>query len=125
MVKEEMLRAGPRYDKTLNLVFPNKIGKPMDPSDMTGRFKDLVIRTGFPRVRFHDLRHSHATMLLKQGIHPKIVQERLGHQTIGMAMDKYSHVIKGMQREAVDKLNKYLKNKNGTKTAPTDKKGRR
>lgn len=123
MLADEKFQAGPKYDKTLNLVFPNTIGKPLDPSDMTGRFKSLTVKAGFPKVRFHDLRHTHATMLLKQGVHPKIVQERLGHQTIGMTMDKYSHVVKGMQKEAVDKINEYLKNKNGTKTAPGEEKG--
>ena len=57
-------------------------------------------------------------MLLEQGIHPKIVQERLGHQTIGITMDTYTHVIKGLQKEAVEKMNEHLKNKkrhqNGT-----------
>ena len=111
MLADEKLEAGNNYDKNFNLVFPNTIGRPLDPSDMTGRFKELAVKAGFPKIRFHDLRHTHATMLLKQGTHPKIVQERLGHQTIGMTMDKYSHVTKGMQKEAVDKLNEFLKDK--------------
>jgi integrase len=59
---------------------------------------------GFPRVRFHDLRHTHATQLLASGVHPKVVQERLGHSTIAITMDIYSHVTPGMQSEAVAKL---------------------
>ncbi|MGB8628884.1 MAG: tyrosine-type recombinase/integrase [Xanthobacteraceae bacterium] len=58
----------------------------------------------FPRIRFHDLRHSHATQLLASGVHPKIVQERLGHSTIAVTMDIYSHVTPGLQGEAVAKL---------------------
>jgi len=89
---------------------------------MTRRFKALAREAGFPKIRFHDLRHTHATMLLKQGIHPKIVQERLGHQTIGITMDTYTHVIKGLQREAVEKMNEYLKNKNGHQMGTNEQK---
>jgi len=53
-----------------------------------------------PLIRFHDLRHTNATLMLKKGIHPKIASERLGHSSIGITMDIYSHVLKGMQKEA-------------------------
>ena len=62
------------------------------------RFKDL------PRVRFHDLRHSHATQLLSSGVHPKIASERLGHASVGITLDLYSHVTDTMQGEAAAKL---------------------
>ena len=55
-------------------------------------------------VRFHDLRHSHATHLLSAGVHPKIAQERLGHSSVGITLDTYSHVVPGMQQEAVAKV---------------------
>jgi integrase len=55
---------------------------------------------GLPRIRFHDLRHSHATLLLAQGVHPKVVQERLGHAGVGITLDTYSHVLPGMQDQA-------------------------
>jgi len=58
----------------------------------------------FPRVRFHDLRHSHATQLLLAGVHPKIAQERLGHSTISVTLDLYSHVTETMQEDAAAKL---------------------
>jgi integrase len=61
-------------------------------------------KAGVPRVRFHDLRHSHATQLLAQGVHPKIVQERLGHSTITVTMDLYSHVTETMQSDAAARL---------------------
>ncbi len=61
-----------------------------------------------PRVRFHGLRHTHATSLLKLNIHPKIVSERLGHASIGITQDIYSHVLPGMQRDAADKLDDVL-----------------
>ncbi|MDD5476301.1 MAG: tyrosine-type recombinase/integrase [Syntrophales bacterium] len=124
MIREEKVKAGPKYDRKSALVFPNKYGKPLDPSDMTRRFKRLVVKAGFPDVRFHDLRHTHATLLLKAGVHPKVVQERLGHQTIGITMDTYTHVLRGMQREAVDKLNEYLLKKNGHQMGTFEEKGR-
>lgn len=64
-------------------------------------FHRLLERAGLPRIRFHDLRHCHATLLLQQGVHPKVVQERLGHANISMTLDTYSHVVPGMQEEAV------------------------
>jgi integrase len=63
-------------------------------------FVALVRRTDVPIVRFHDLRHTHATQLLREGVHPKIVSERLGHSTVGITLDVYSHVLPGMQEEA-------------------------
>jgi integrase len=60
-------------------------------------------------VRFHDLRHTHATLLLRQGVHPKIVSERLGHSTVGITLDTYSHVLPGMQEEAARKLDLALR----------------
>lgn len=113
---EEKLSAYEYED--MDLVFPNLVGRPYNPSDLTGRFKEEVKKAGFD-IRFHDLRHTFATMMLKLGVHPKIVQEILGHETIGITMDTYSHVIKGMQQEAVTKANDFLKSKwhqNGTKT---------
>jgi integrase len=78
-------------------------GEPKQPASLTHEFTYLVGRIGrdFPRIRFHD---SHATQLLASGVHPKIVQERLGHSTIAVTMDIYSHVTPGMQSEAVAKL---------------------
>jgi Phage integrase family len=68
---------------------------------MSSEWRFLVIRSGLPHVRFHDLRHAHATLLLCQGgVHPKVVSERLGHATVGITLDIYSHVIPGMQEEA-------------------------
>ena len=61
---------------------------------------DFVAESKLPRIRFHDLRHCHATVMLKSNIHPKIVSERLGHSRVALTMDVYSHVIPGMQQEA-------------------------
>ncbi|OYV96223.1 MAG: hypothetical protein B7Z73_01085 [Planctomycetia bacterium 21-64-5] len=64
----------------------------------------MLMRAGLPAIRFHDLRHTAATLLLAEGVHPKVVQERLGHSQISITLDTYSHVLEGMQREASDKL---------------------
>lgn len=71
----------------------------------------LVRRNGLAGTRLHDIRHSHASLLLKQGIHPKIVQERLGHATISTTLDLYSHVAPGLQAAAAAKFDEILKPK--------------
>jgi integrase len=57
-----------------------------------------------PRIRFHDLRHTHATQLLSNGVHPKMAEERLGHSSVGITLDLYSHVLPGMQEDAAAKV---------------------
>ncbi len=87
------------------LVCARADGEPKQPASLTHEFTYLVGRLrDFPRARFHDLRHTHATQLLASGVHPKVVQERLGHSTIAVTMDIYSHVTATMQSEAVAKL---------------------
>jgi integrase len=82
-------------------------GSPVNPDSMSSAWRFLVLRAGLPHVRFHDLRHAHATLLLCQGVHPKVVSERLGHATVGITLDTYSHVLPSMQSEAaaaIDRL---------------------
>lgn len=88
-----------------DLIFCKDDGSPFDPSVISHRFGSLVKKVGFPGLRFHDLRHTHATLLLSQGVHPKIVQERLGHRSITLTLDTYSHVLPGLQEEAMKKFN--------------------
>jgi integrase len=77
----------------------------LQPTSLTHQFNYLIGRAkDLPRLRFHDLRHSHATQLLIEGIHPKIVQERLGHSTIAITLDLYSHVIGTLQEDAAARL---------------------
>lgn len=94
-----------RYENH-ELVICNDNGSYKDPSYFSYKvFKRLLAKSGIPpNVRFHDLRHTHATWLLEKGVHPKVVAERLGHSSIRITLDTYSHVIKGMQHVAVDKL---------------------
>jgi integrase len=80
-------------------------GAPLQPQSLTHQFTRLVSRiTDLPRVRFHDLRHSHATQLLLAGVHPKVAQERLGHASITTTIDLYSHVTETMQGDAAVRL---------------------
>ena len=83
-----------------NYVFCHPNGGPLSPDTVTHAFNRLVKRTEIPHVRFHDLRHTHATLMLKQGVNPKIVCERLGHSSVTITMDTYSHVLPGMQEQA-------------------------
>jgi integrase len=72
----------------------------VNPANLSAAWPKFLRRAGLPHVRFHDLRHAHATLMLMQGVHPKIVSERLGHASIGITLDTYSHVLPGMQAEA-------------------------
>ena len=105
---EEELKAGPAW-KDNDLVFSSKVGGHLHTSRILfAQFKQLLREAGLPDIRFHDLRHSSATMLLSLGVHPKVVQEILGHSQISMTMDIYSHVLPTMQQEAIGKLNNVL-----------------
>jgi integrase len=80
-------------------------GQPLQPQSLTHQFTRLINRVkDMPRIRFHDLRHSHATQLLLAGVHPKVAQERLGHATITTTLDLYSHVTDTMQSDAANRL---------------------
>lgn len=94
--------------KENDMIFPSSTGTPMDPSNLYHNFKRLLIKAELPDVRFHDLRHTAATLMLQQGIHPKVVQERLGHSDISLTLNTYSHVLPGMQDEAAGKLDELL-----------------
>jgi integrase len=90
-------------------VFCTPNGNPIRRSHFNAyTFKPFLARAGLPDIRFHDLRHTSATLLLSAGVHPKVVQERLGHAQIGVTLDTYSHVLPGMQREAAAKFDEML-----------------
>jgi integrase len=104
---EERLRLGTEWEDQ-GLVFPNVTGGPQDPGTMSTRFKDVLTRLDLPAVRFHDLRHTAASLLLSAGTHPKVVSEMLGHSTIVLTLDTYSHVIPVMHSEAADTMERLL-----------------
>ena len=83
-------------------------GKPIHPRNLVRKFKQLIQKAELKEIAFHDLRHTNATLLMKQGVNPKIVSERLGHANVGITLDIYSHVDLEMQRESVIKLQEIL-----------------
>src|SRR5258708_28889569 len=95
-----------------DLVFCTDLGTPLSIPNLTYRyFRPILKEAGLPQIRLYDLRHSHATLLLIAEENPKVVAERLGHSTIVLTMDTYSHVVPSMQRNASDKLTKMLYNR--------------
>lgn len=89
-------------------VFTNPFGRPISASVLRRRFGRLLTQAALPRVRFHDLRHTTATLLLAQGVHPKVVAELLGHSSVAVTLDRYSHVAMAMHQEATDALEAVL-----------------
>jgi len=90
---------GDKWQET-DLVVDAGDGGAVSPVNLSSVWPRFLRRSGLPHVRFHDLRHGHATLMLMQGVHPKVVSERLGHSSIGITLDTYSHVLPGMQAEA-------------------------
>ena len=91
-----------------DLVFPGADGQPWWPSNFARASRRVFEKAGL-ECRLHDLRHTHATMLLRHDVHRKVVQERLGHASIGITLDTYSHVMPGMQEEAAEKIDAGLR----------------
>ena len=94
-----------------DLVFSNLEGKPLRPNTITRAWTTLAAKYGLKVIRLHDARHTHASLMLKQGIHPKVVQERLGHSSIQMTIDTYSHVAPGIQEAAANRFDEVLNHK--------------
>ena len=103
-------RAGSLWREN-GLIFATETGTPLNRQNLGRRsFKPLLKLAGLPeKTRFHDLRHTCATLLLVKGIHPKVVQELLGHSNIAITLDTYSHVLPGMGDEAADAMENALK----------------
>jgi len=104
---EERLSVGPAYLDS-DLVFADPVGGPCHPSTLRKAWLGITARAGVSGLRFHDLRHAHASLLLRQGVHPKIFSERLGHSTVGITLDVYSHVIPNLQAEAAKDFDRVL-----------------
>ena len=106
--KELRMKAGPNW-REQDILLSNTTGGYIQPQNMIDKFKRFLAKAGLPEVRFHDLRHSAATILLGMGIHPKLVQELLGHTNINITMGRYSHVLPTMQREMMDQIDRFFK----------------
>lgn len=101
---EELFKLGVRANEQ-SAVVSQVTGESLRPNSLTHEFVRILSKSSaLPRFRFHDLRHTHATHLLSNGVHPKIAQERLGHSSISITLDLYSHVMPGMQEDAASKV---------------------
>ena len=102
--EEERAALGAAWRTSLDLIFPNTLGGLMIPDNLVKRsFKPLIVKAGFyPEMRFHDLRHTAATLLLSRGVNVKVVSEMLGHADISITLRIYAHVIPNMQQVAAD-----------------------
>jgi len=92
-----------------DLVFSHIDGSPLLPGTLSHAWDKAVRHAGLRIIRLHDARHTHASYMLKQGIHPKVVQERLGHSSIQVTLDTYSHVAPGIQEKAAARLDDIFK----------------
>lgn len=97
--EEECVRRGTRL-KPPDIVFTSEEGEPLHPERATRRFRTAAKQAGVPVIRLHDLRHTHASLALSAGVHPKVVSERLGHANIGITLDTYSHCLPALSEEA-------------------------
>lgn len=100
----------------MGLIVTTASGKPVSPRNLVRHFKLMLEREGLPNIRFHDLRHTAATFLLKENVHPKVVQEMLGHSSIQITLDVYSHLLPSMQSEAAGKMDGIFKQDNRSNT---------
>ncbi|MCI1590409.1 MAG: site-specific integrase [Heyndrickxia oleronia] len=98
LINEERLLSGENYTH-YDLVCPTSVGTPYLPSNLTKIFRRIIKEAGVKKIRFHDMRHTHATLLLKQNTNPKIVAERLGHSNTRTTLDIYSHLLPNMQKD--------------------------
>jgi integrase len=106
---EERMKCGAAWQgEVWKLVFTTPLGLPLQGTNVTREFQRILVRAGLPRRRFHDLRHACASLLLAQGVHPRVVMELLGHSHIGLTMNLYSHVIPELGQEAASRMEEVL-----------------
>jgi integrase len=111
---EQWLAIGPAWADH-GLVFPNALGRPIEASNLLPcSYKRLLGRAGLPAIRFHDLRHSYATLALRNGVPVKVVSETLGHASITLTLDTYSHVLPDMQDDAAARMEGLLGRRTGS-----------
>jgi integrase len=101
---QERLALGLGSDGPEGLVFTDALGDPIKPDTFSQFFERRVRQLGLPKIRLHDLRHSHASMALAAGVNPKVVSERLGHASVAFTLDTYSHAIPALEEEAAERI---------------------
>ena len=105
---EGLLSLGVRLSED-TFVVAQADGSPLQPNSLSHEWVRQIGKIGLPRIRYHDLRHAHATHLLLSGVHPKVASERLGHSKVGITLDLYSHVLPGMQEDAAARVDDALR----------------
>jgi integrase len=105
---EGLLNLGVRLSEN-TFVVARADGSPLQPNSLSHEWVRQIGKIGLPRIRYHDLRHAHATHLLLSGVHPKVASERLGHSKVGITLDLYSHVLPGMQEDAAARVDDALR----------------
>jgi integrase len=102
---EQRLLAGESWTEQ-KLIFTTRLGTPVDTSNILHRFQQILKEAGIEKMRFYDLRHTHASLLIAEGVHPKKIAERLGHASIKLTMDLYGHLFDGSDKESADRMQK-------------------
>ena len=106
--KEYKLKAGSAWDNPMNLVFTNALGGHLTSDTVYGNFKRIAKKIGIPSTRFHDLRHTFATLSLQNGDDIKTVSENLGHATVAFTLDVYGHVTEQMKKDSADRMQAFI-----------------
>ncbi len=94
--------------KEMDMVFPSTIGTPIDPTNILKKFRQSLKKAGLPRLRFHDLRHTSASMMLNNGVDVLVASRRLGHAKPSITLDVYGHLLPSVQNEVADKMDRLL-----------------
>jgi integrase len=102
----------------LKLIFATSQGSPIGPRNLYRKFKSIIKSSGLPDIRFHDLRHTCATMMLQSGVNVKVIQTALGHSSVTITLDTYSHVMPGMQTEAAQMVDNLITESSRSPTDP-------
>ena len=104
----QMMESGIAFNQKYNFVVRQDDGSPFTPDAMTRKWKRFITRHKLPNIRLHDLRHSHATALIKAGVNPRVVQERLGHADVSITLNTYTHVLPEMDIDAAEKIDNMI-----------------
>jgi integrase len=102
------------------LVFTTRLGTPVDTTNVLHRFHQILENAGLAKMRFYDLRHTHASLLIAEGVHPKKIAERLGHASIKLTMDLYGHLFEGSDKESAERMQKLFGDRDEAAAAPAE-----